>query len=159
MLYLGTDLVHIPRIRSAIDRFGVRFLRRVYTAQEQQTCWRSLPKSSPFTALDPEILLKEHLTADVVNRLAARWAAKEAIVKALGTGWDGVGYTDVEITRQPTGEPQVALHGRAIAALDRRLIPHSQPVWQVSFSHDADYALASAVLLCQPIAPPAPGIG
>lgn len=157
MLYLGTDLVHIPRIRSALDRFGGRFLRRVYTPQEQQTCWRSLPKSilesSSFPDIDPEVLLKEHLTADVVNRLAARWAAKEAIVKALGTGWEGVGYTDVEIVRQPTGEPQVSLHGRAVTALDRRLLPHSQPLWQVSFSHDRDYALASAVLLCRPIAP------
>lgn len=159
MFYLGTDLVYIPRIRAALDRFGGRFLQRVYTPQEQRTCWRSLARSIPWETLSPETLLNNHLTPDVVNRLAGRWAAKEAVVKALGTGWHGVGYKDVEITRRATGEPGVCLRGRALAALDRRCALHGQthPVaasagpeahWQVSFSHDRDYATASAILVC-----------
>jgi holo-[acyl-carrier protein] synthase len=150
LLYLGTDLVHIPRIRAALDRFGPRFLQRVYTPAEQRVCWRSVVMESwP----GPGLGWGDRLPGDVVNRLAGRWAAKEAIVKALGTGWEGVGYRDVAIDRLPTGEPLVQLTGRAIAALDRRLPPAHRPIWQVSFSHDRDYAIASAVLLCWPANP------
>lgn len=141
--------MHIPRIRDALDRFGPRFLERVYTPAEQRACWRSVVVEDCHTTLERG--WGDLLPVDVVNRLAGRWAAKEAIVKALGTGWAGVGYRDVAIERLPTGEPLVQLTGRALAALDQRLPPAHRPIWQVSFSHDRDYAIASAVLLCWPI--------
>lgn len=129
---LGTDIVHIPRIKTALDRFGERFLQRVYTPIEQQDF---LTRDSP---------------ADVSNyrgivRLAGRWAAKEAVVKALGTGWRGIRYIDVEIQRQTNGEPHVCLYGSACARANH----WGSSQWQLSLSHDGDYAIATALLLCQ----------
>jgi holo-[acyl-carrier protein] synthase len=129
---LGTDIVHIPRIKTALDRFGERFLQRVYTPIEQQ-----------------DFLTQDSLT-DVANyrgivRLAGRWAAKEAVVKALGTGWRGIRYIDVEIQRQTNGEPHVCLYGSACASANH----WGSCQWQLSLSHDGDYAIATALLLCQ----------
>lgn len=124
MIRLGTDIVYIPRIQAAVERFGDRFLRRVYTSIEQRDCGIG---QSPSRAS--------------INKLAGRWAAKEAVVKALGTGWRGVGYTDVEIRRRQSGAPSVHLHGRAAALLE------SPMQWQLSLSHDGDYAIATAILL------------
>lgn len=128
MFRLGTDLVYIPRIEATIERFGDRFIHRVYTPGEQLDCgWhKNLPKHA------------------LINKLAGRWAAKEAIVKALGTGWRGVGYTDVEIRRSQTGAPVVYLHGRAMVLLAE----YPEVQWQLSLSHDGDYAIATAILVC-----------
>lgn len=125
MFRLGTDIVYIPRIGCAITRFGDRFLQRVYTPAEQLDCgWGN-----------------SHNPA-VINKLAGRWAAKEAVVKALGTGWRGVAYTEVEIRRQPSGAPGVQLHGRAMELIAAR----EEVQWQLSLSHDGDYAIATALL-------------
>jgi holo-[acyl-carrier protein] synthase len=127
MIRLGTDIIYIPRIQAAVERFGDRFLQRVYTPAEQLDCgWG---KNSPSRA--------------AINKLAGRWAAKEAVVKALGTGWRGVSYTDVEIRRQLGGAPIVHLHGRAIAAMG----VGKEVQWQLSLSHDGDYAIATALLV------------
>lgn len=144
--------MYIPRIQAAIDRFGDRFLQKIYTAEERRTCWR-WPK--PGEAISPlaaaawkvqEPSVRGAPTPEIVARLAGRWAAKEAIVKALGTGWRGVGYTEVEVIQSASGQPSVALHGRAItlaAALG------SPPItWALSLSHDHDYATATAILFC-----------
>lgn len=129
MFRLGTDIVHIPRIQMAIERFGDRFKQRVYTPAEQLDCgWG---KNSPSRA--------------TINSLAGRWAAKEAVVKALGTGWRGVGYTDIEILRGDCGVPLVHLHGRAMIVT---VAPEAH--WQLSLSHDGDYAIATALLICLP---------
>ena len=149
MIYLGTDLVYIPRIAQALDRFGQRFLNRVYTDQEQAACWRS----SPSEAARLETVRPETVRPEIIDRLAARWAAKEAIVKALGTGWLGVGYRDVEIIRQASGAPTVGFHGRAIAVADSLAPPGRRCVWQVSFSHDRDYATATAIAIVVPSEP------
>ena len=124
---LGTDIVHVPRIAAAWERFGDRFLSKIYTPAEQQYCLRS--------------------PVHTLHRLAGRWAAKEAAVKALGTGWKGVGYTDVEVCRAPSGAPSIVLHGRAIVALQRAGFQMEACDWQVSFTHDRDYAFATAVLI------------
>lgn len=126
MFRLGTDIVYIPRIQASALRFGDRFMQRVYTPAEQLDCgWgKSLSRAS-------------------INKLAGRWAAKEAVVKALGTGWRGVSYTDIEIRSQRGMAPVVHLHGRAII-----LVEASQDVeWQLSLSHDGDYAIATALLI------------
>ena len=122
MLRTGIDLVEIERIQTAIARHGDRFLRRVYTATERQDCQTRM------------------------ESLAARFAAKEAVAKALGTGiWrHGVGWTDIEIIRNPqSGAPTLLLHHAAAA--------HAQLLnlteWSVSLSHDRDRAIAFVVAL------------
>lgn len=120
---IGTDLVHIPRIHALVDRFGSQFLNRVYTEAEQHYCLAS----------------RAHLSA----RLAGRWAAKEAVTKALGTGWRGVGYRDIEVVRHVSGEPAIQLHNRAATLVSS----YAQVSWQVSFSHDRDYAISTVLLV------------
>lgn len=128
MLRLGTDIVYIPRIQAAINRFGDRFLQRVYTLTEQHDC-----------GYDQGALIRPS-----IDRLAGRWAAKEAVAKALGTGWRGVGYTDIEIERQPNGAPSVYLHRRAAAVA----AVWGEGQWQLSLSHDGNYAIATALFAC-----------
>jgi len=89
MSEIGVDIIEIPRIEEAIERFGGRFLRRVYTPAEIEK-YRKRPSS-----------------------LATRFAAKEAVMKVLGTGVRGVGWKDIEILSAPSGKPEVHLHGRA----------------------------------------------
>mgnify|MGYP006299097601 FL=1 len=89
MAEIGVDIIEIPRIEAAIERFGDRFLRRVYTETEIAT-YRTR-----------------------VSSLATRFAAKEAVMKVLGTGVRGVGWHDIEILSEKSGKPAVFLHGRA----------------------------------------------
>jgi holo-[acyl-carrier protein] synthase len=135
---LGTDIVYIPRIQAALERFGERFIQRVYTPVEQRDC-RSL-SLVPTQA----VLLHEKRTHVSAKQLAGRWAAKEAVAKALGTGWRGLRYTDIEVQRQPSGQPQVYLYGAAAIAAAQWGEYH----WQVSLSHDGDYAIATAIAYC-----------
>lgn len=152
VIRVGTDIVYIPRIQSALDLFGARFLQRVYTSAEQRDCGYthqvdglSQKASSNSLAVRPSI-----------TKLAGRWAAKEAVTKALGIGWRGVQYTDIEIRRQPTGAPQVLLH-RAAAQLvgdQGQEVPLAGDCqWQLSISHDGDYAIATAILIYSPSTP------
>ncbi|WP_017324780.1 holo-ACP synthase [Synechococcus sp. PCC 7336] len=124
---LGTDIVYVPRIQQAWERFGDRFLAKVYTSAERDYCLRS--------------------DAHTLHRLAGRWAAKEAAVKAMGTGWRGVGYTDVEICRAQSGAPSIQLHGRGMEVLHQFGFQAEQVAWQVSFTHDRDYAFATVLLV------------
>ncbi|WP_448597679.1 holo-ACP synthase [Thermoleptolyngbya sp.] len=128
-LSLGTDIVHIPRIRALLDRFGDRFLKKVYTAIEQQDYWQACAQ-----AIETQV---------GIARLAGRWAAKEAVVKAMGTGWRGIRYTDVEIQRQRNGAPTVCLHGTAAQWATQV----GGGNWQLSLSHDGEYAIATAMFL------------
>jgi len=122
VLRTGVDLIEIERIKRAIDQHGVRFLVRVYTAAERQDCGQR------------------------VESLAARFAAKEAVAKALGTGiWrQGIEWTDIEIVRDPeSGAPSLLLH-RAAAGHARQL---GLTEWSVSLSHDRTHAIAFVVAL------------
>lgn len=132
---LGTDIVYIPRIQAALERFGERFLQRVYTPAEQRDCGSLI--QVPVQA----VLLQAKRTSVSANQLAGRWAAKEAVAKALGTGWQGLRYTDIEVRRQPSGQPQVYLYGGAAIATAQ----WGDHYWQVSLSHDGDYAIATAI--------------
>jgi holo-[acyl-carrier protein] synthase len=135
MIRFGTDIVYVPRIRSAVDRFGDRFLQRVYTLVERKDC-----------------CLSEGANSRTIERLAGRWAAKIAVAKALEIGWRGGSYTDIEIGRQPSGAPRVTLYGDAAAVAVRlctrdSLLPsHRTWQWHLSLSHDGDYAIATAIL-------------
>lgn len=116
----GIDIVQIKRIERAVDRSGQRFLKRVFTPAELDIC------------------------QDSMQRLAGRFAAKEAVSKALGTGfWSaGVSLHDFEILSSESGEPELHLYG---AALERY---EEMEVYDIglSISHEKDYAVAICVL-------------
>ena len=113
---LGIDIIKVERIRETLERFGTRFVARVLTDRE-----------SAYVRDRPETL-------------AGRWAAKEAVSKVLGLGVRGVGWREIEIVRLPTGQPAVALTGRAAARA------HQMGMGRVavSISHERDYAVAIA---------------
>ena len=120
---LGMDIVETKRIAESIERFGDRFLHRVFLEGEV-----AYARSMKFPHL----------------HLAARFAAKEAISKAFGTGiGHEMGWRDLEIVREPGGAPKVVLHGRAEAFAKARGV---QAV-HVSLSHTAEYGAASAVIV------------
>ena len=117
MYCLGVDIVEIGRIREAVSRWGERFLQRVYTQSEIDYCRNRAPQ------------------------LAARFAAKEATMKALGPGIDGVGWRDIEIINNQEGAPSVYLRGRARARSDELgLAPLA-----ISLSHSREHAIASVL--------------
>jgi holo-[acyl-carrier protein] synthase len=96
---LGLDAVEIERVAAAVERQGVRFLERVFT--------------------EAELVLAGEERAARMTFLAGRFAAKEAVLKALGTGWaKGLAFRDVEVLRNEDGAPQVALHGAARSRAD-----------------------------------------
>lgn len=119
---IGVDIVEVPRLRRAVDRYGDRFLSRVFTAEEVRYC---------LAAPHPE------------QRFATRFAAKEAALKALGTGWtQGVQFVDVEVTNNEIGAPSVKLSGRALE-VSRAL---GTDRIHVSMTHHHDFAVAQVVL-------------
>ncbi|MDA7520035.1 holo-ACP synthase [Akkermansiaceae bacterium] len=120
---IGIDVVEVSRIRSSMDEFGVRFLARIFTEGERDYCDRQKM---------PEM------------HYAARFAAKEAISKAFGTGiGKDVGWLDMEILRKSSGEPEVQLRGAA--ALKAKEVNAAQVM--VSLTHSKDYAAANAVIM------------
>lgn len=113
----GVDLVEIDRIARILDRWGGRFLEIVFTPEEVAECGLAAP------------------------RLAARFAAKEAVMKALGTGRIGVNWREIEVITEPSGRPRLALHGAARQrAADRGWISV-----EVSLTHSRTQALAFVV--------------
>jgi holo-[acyl-carrier protein] synthase len=118
----GIDLVEIGRIQRSMDRYGQRFLDRVYTAREQSYC-RSKRKAA--------------------ESFAARFAAKEAGAKALGTGIShGVNWLEIEIAREPGGRPTLQFHGRAAEFASRLGAVRVA----LSITHTSTLAMASVVL-------------
>jgi holo-[acyl-carrier protein] synthase len=118
----GIDIAEVPRIRQSIERFGDRFLQRIYTAGERRYC---------------------DSKANRVERYAARFAAKEAAMKALGTGWShGVRWRDCEVTRLPGGRPTIAFHGKAGEIAARLGMKNAA----LSLSHTAEQAIAQVIL-------------
>jgi holo-[acyl-carrier protein] synthase len=117
----GIDLIEVSRIEEVFERRGERFRRRVFTEAEIEYCER------------------QHLG---LESYAARFAAKEAAMKALGTGWaDGVRWKDIEVVRGPEGAPRLELRGRA---LDRfRELGASRA--HLSLTHSRDLAMAQVI--------------
>ena len=118
----GIDLVEIARIQQSLDRFGQRFLNRVYTPAEQAYCMRK---------------------RNAAESLAARFAAKEAGAKALGTGISrGVNWLEIEVTRETGGRPTLRFHGRAASIAQHLGATHAA----LSLTHTGDLAMASVLL-------------
>lgn len=118
----GIDIAEVPRIRDSIARFGERFLHRVFTDGEIRYC---------------------DSKANRAERYAARFAAKEAAMKALGTGWNhGVRWRDIEVVRQPGGRPTITFRGKA-AEFAARLGAKNV---SLSLSHTPEQAIASVIL-------------
>jgi holo-[acyl-carrier protein] synthase len=118
----GIDLVEIGRIQQSVERYGQRFLDRVYTASEQAYCLRK---------------------RKAAESLAARFAAKEAGAKALGTGISrGVSWLEIEVAREPGSRPTLRFHGRAAEMAARLGAAHAA----LSITHTATLAMASVLL-------------
>jgi holo-[acyl-carrier protein] synthase len=121
----GIDLVDCPRIEQMIQRHGERFIKRVFTADEQAYARKN---------------------KNEVEKLAGRFAAKEAILKLMGTGWRGkIAWTDIEIKNNAAGQPEVTLGGEVRKIADKLGIKHIS----VSITHTANFAIASAVALAE----------
>lgn len=144
----GTDVIHISRIERTVRRLGHRFLRRIWTPAELALLGLVLPDRSlvqPVTSASDVASQPLNLSPGLLASLAARFAGKEAIAKALGTGIGphGIEWTDLEILRDASGAPAVRLHG---AAKQYYQDLGGQSL-ALSLSHDQDLAQAFCVML------------
>ncbi len=117
MLRVGVDMIEVARIARSVERYGERFYARFFTQSERTFC-----ESQP-------------------QRLAARFAAKEAVAKALGTGIGKVRWVDIEVETDAQGSPSLKLHGYA-AELSAQL---GLTTWAISLSHTHEHAMAFVV--------------
>ena len=119
---MGVDIIEVPRVRAAIERFGERFLRRLFTVGEIRYC---------------------ESKANKYERFAARFAAKEAALKAIGTGLSrGISWQDVEVTREPSGRPTLIFKGKAAEFAQRLGFRRAS----ISLTHTEQVALAQVIL-------------
>jgi holo-[acyl-carrier protein] synthase len=118
----GIDIAEVPRIRRSMERFGDRFLNRIFTAGERYYC---------------------DSKANREERYAARFAAKEGAMKALGTGWSrGVRWRDCEVVRLPGGRPTMKFHGKAAEFALKLGVKNVA----LSLTHTAEQAIAQVIL-------------
>ncbi len=123
ILGIGTDITECLRIARMIERYGELFIDRVYTAEEIRYCQARKQATQHFTG---------------------RWAAKEAVLKAMGTGWvRGISWRDIEIRNEPGGKPLVAVRGGAKDVIEHLGIAKVL----VSISHCRTHATAYAIAL------------
>jgi holo-[acyl-carrier protein] synthase len=127
---VGTDICSVVRIKNAYEKYGQRFLQRILTANERKYVENRALKNN---------LMKPFRLSEA---LAGRFAAKEAVAKALGTGWKGIYWKEVEIVNSESGAPQVVLSGRAKKILSKLGFSHIE----ISLSHEREYALATALI-------------
>ena len=116
-LQTGVDLIEVERIAQAVEKHGERFLHRVFTENELAQ------------------------VGDMIPSLAARWAAKEAVAKALGTGIGDVAWVEIEVLRGEGNAPQLLLHGNAKRLAEEQGLSK----WAVSLSHTQEHAIAMVV--------------
>src|SRR6266849_327368 len=118
---MGVDIAEVKRIQTAIERYGELFLRRIYTPREREYCEQFKNK---------------------YERYAGRFAAKEAAMKALGTGWRrGVRWLDFEVVRLPSGKPSLEIRGRAQEFAGRLEVKNIV----LTITHSGDTALAQVI--------------
>jgi holo-[acyl-carrier protein] synthase len=119
---IGVDTIELHRIERIYAEYGERFLNRIYADEERRYALRY---------------------KDPIPRLAARFAAKEACMKALGTGWNqGVRWRDIVVTNAPSGQPTLTLHGKARDYADRL----SVDVIHITITHDREHAMVMVIL-------------
>jgi holo-[acyl-carrier protein] synthase len=128
---IGIDLAEVERVAGVLARFGERFLARVFLPGEIHR-GRRHPRA-----------FAEHV--------AGRFAAKEAAMKALGTGWRGLSFKEVSVEREPSGKPRLVFHGRALERAKRLRVVSAE----VSITHTAKTAAAAVALVTED--GPAPG--
>jgi holo-[acyl-carrier protein] synthase len=119
MLRTGVDLIEVARVRRSAERYGDRFLNRIFTERERSHC------------------------GGRYESLAALFAAKEAVSKALGTGIRDMAWTDIEVTHDELGKPDLHLHGDAARIAGEIGLTE----WSISLSHTRDVAVAFVVAL------------
>ena len=118
----GIDICEVPRIQASIERFGEKFIQRIFTPRE---------------------IAYVSKKANKYERYAARFAAKEAGMKAIGTGWrKGVRWQDFEVINEPSGKPTLLFHGKAKEFADRLGVTNIA----LSLTHTAQQGMASLVL-------------
>jgi holo-[acyl-carrier protein] synthase len=117
MLAVGVDMIEVERIGSSLEKYGQRFLDRIFTEREQRYC------------------------DGRAESLAARFAAKEAVGKAMGTGIGDIRWLDIEIVNEENGQPLLVLHGAA------RTMAHTMglELWSLSLSHTKTHAVGMVV--------------
>ena len=126
VLGIGTDIIECLRIAQMIERHGELFINRVYTDHEIAYCRARKAATQHF---------------------AGRWAAKEAVLKAMGTGWRrGISWRDIEVRNQPSGKPVIALRGGARDVIEASGIQQML----ISISHCRSHATAYALAVGQP---------
>ena len=119
---MGVDIAEVPRVQAAIERYGDRFLKRLFTEAEIRYC---------------------ESKANKYERFAARFAAKEAALKAIGTGWKrGVAWLDVEVVKLPSGKPTLAFRGKAAEFAQRLGVRNAS----ISLTHTEQVAYAQVIL-------------
>jgi holo-[acyl-carrier protein] synthase len=117
---IGTDIVRTERLRSAVERWGERFLKRVFTDEEISYAYQ---KKDPFLSL------------------AARFAAKEALIKAIGKR-TAVAFSDIEIINSETGDPSISPRGSLRIYFENEKVKHAH----VTLSHEDDYSIAFVIV-------------
>jgi holo-[acyl-carrier protein] synthase len=118
---VGTDIIEVERIEAMLQRHEESFLQRVFTQEETRYC-------------------SQHKAA--AQHFAGRWAAKEAVLKALGTGWaKGIHWTDIEVINEAGGAPRIDLHGAAAQYATQLAIREIK----ISISHCKAFAVACAI--------------
>ncbi len=118
-LKTGVDIIEISRIEEIIERRGERFLKKIFTEEEIR------------------------FSNNKIERFAGRFAAKEAVMKAFGTGRIGISWTDIEVVRAEDKAPEIKLHGRGKVFAESKDIEDIS----ISISHSKKYAIAFAVIL------------
>ena len=118
MIYTGVDLIEIGRIAAVRNNYPVRFLNKIYTEGERRYARNRAPQ------------------------LASRFAAKEAVMKALGTGVRGIPWKSIEVTRRRGSPPEITLHGRAKERAEKMGVKRIA----LSLSHSREFAVASVVM-------------
>ena len=120
---VGIDLVKIDRIQKMVEKWNKRFLNRIFTPVEQKY---SFSFRHPFP------------------HLAGRFAIKEAVFKAIGTGWrGGVKWTDIEVYNEPSGQPRVQVYGKVKEVIEAQGVNQIQ----ASISHDTEYSVGQVLLI------------
>lgn len=120
---IGVDIIEIGRIRESVSRWGTRFLSRIYTQRELAICKGN------------------------IDSLAARFAGKEAVMKALNSGQDSIVWREIEILSEENGKPKLILHGKALQMLDSLGLK----ALEISLSHSRDNAIALAIGIREPL--------